>query len=208
MENKLIVPATGEKIEDPEDLSIDIVTDEKELRRECRETSGEEVERRKIVSRMKEAMNFAWVNGFGLAAIQIGMPIRMAWYRRPEYTGNRLYQGKDIVLINPVIVEKNYKIVHPREGCLSIKDKLFNTERYNEVHVTADSFSEDTRTMLKIPKGNSVIVFKGLEAIIVQHEIDHMDGILCSDRAYKKMPGRNEKCPCGSGKKYKKCCLK
>ncbi len=23
----------------------------------------------------------------------------------------------------------------------------------------------------------------------------------------EKMPGRNEKCPCGSGKKYKKCCM-
>lgn len=27
-------------------------------------------------------------------------------------------------------------------------------------------------------------------------------------RAEKQEPGRNDPCPCGSGKKYKQCCLK
>ena len=53
-----------------------------------------------------------------------------------------------------------------------------------------------------------------LEAVCVQHEIDHLNGIVCMDRkvnitivADKKI-GRNEPCPCESGKKYKKCCLR
>ena len=53
-----------------------------------------------------------------------------------------------------------------------------------------------------------------LEAVCVQHEIDHLNGVVCMDRkvnttivADKKI-GRNEPCPCESGKKYKKCCLR
>ena len=54
-----------------------------------------------------------------------------------------------------------------------------------------------------------------LEAICVQHEIDHLNGISCIDKEVKLEPivmdkkvGRNDPCPCGSGKKYKKCCLR
>ena len=54
--------------------------------------------------------------------------------------------------------------------------------------------------------------FEGFNAYIIQHEIDHLNGITCIDREYKREPlkvgtkiGRNEPCPCGSGKKYKKC---
>ena len=50
-----------------------------------------------------------------------------------------------------------------------------------------------------------------LESVCVQHEIDHLNGISCIDKAVdttirvEKKPGRNEPCHCGSGKKYKKC---
>ena len=53
-----------------------------------------------------------------------------------------------------------------------------------------------------------------LEAVCVQHEIDHLNGIVCMDRKVNttivvdKKIGRNEPCPCESGKKYKKCCLR
>jgi len=49
----------------------------------------------------------------------------------------------------------------------------------------------------------------GLEAVMVQHEIDHMNGMLCFDRGHKNKDkvGRNSLCPCGSGEKYKKCCI-
>ena len=54
---------------------------------------------------------------------------------------------------------------------------------------------------------------KLLEAVCVQHEIDHLRGMTIHDRENKLEPistvkiGRNEPCLCGSGKKYKKCCL-
>ena len=52
-----------------------------------------------------------------------------------------------------------------------------------------------------------------LESICVQHEIDHLNGITIHDRKrettvkVEKKVGRNDPCSCGSGKKYKKCCL-
>ena len=55
-------------------------------------------------------------------------------------------------------------------------------------------------------------VFQNFNAQVVQHEMDHLDGKLMIDRIFKAIPivtkkiGRNDKCPCGSGKKFKKCC--
>ena len=52
-----------------------------------------------------------------------------------------------------------------------------------------------------------------LESVCIQHEIDHLNGVVCMDRKREttivkdKKVGRNEPCPCGSGKKYKKCCI-
>jgi len=53
-----------------------------------------------------------------------------------------------------------------------------------------------------------------LESICVQHEIDHLNGIVCMDRRIdltvireEVKIGRNDPCHCGSGKKYKKCCM-
>ena len=56
--------------------------------------------------------------------------------------------------------------------------------------------------------------FTGFTAQVIQHEIDHIDGI--EEELYPKgegalhisneKVGRNDPCPCGSGKKFKKCC--
>lgn len=54
---------------------------------------------------------------------------------------------------------------------------------------------------------------KGFQAQIIQHEMNHLDGIPEIFVPYNHLikptrePSRNDKCPCGSGKKYKHCCL-
>ena len=61
---------------------------------------------------------------------------------------------------------------------------------------------------------DAIGVLRLLEAVCVQHEIDHLNGMRILDRIVdttirvEKKPGRNEPCHCGSGKKYKKCCLR
>jgi peptide deformylase len=123
--------------------------------------------------------------GIGLAAPQIGINTNIAIVRTSRHSIN---------LVNPIIVEKNKGFVNFGEGCLSLPGVAVNTQRYREVFV-----KDDLR-----PEG---FVVTGLAAIAVQHECDHLSGILITDRSVgKKKVGRNDRCPCGSGKKYKKCC--
>lgn len=56
-------------------------------------------------------------------------------------------------------------------------------------------------------------IIEEFESQIWQHEIAHLDGIKeeVVSKTFKRennKVGRNDSCPCGSGKKYKKCCLK
>lgn len=174
-----------------------IITEESVLRQKSKETSIKEVDKTLIVGHLKTAIKSAWTPGCGLAAIQIGIPLRVAWYH---------YGNDQVVMINPEITEKDFYVPFQREGCLSIPNKKYNTGRYDNIAVKADCIIND-----KVKK-DYTIVASGFEACVIQHEIDHMDGILCKDkiREYKKPfeQKRNAPCKCGSGIKYKKCCMK
>ena len=118
-------------------------------------------------------------------------------------------------LLNPKIVKKEKEIVY-KEGCLSIPDKMVRTNRYEKIWVEADNV--DDTLVFGPEKGNQVdndvLV---LEAICVQHEIDHLNGLTIFDREYipeqyrrtERKYGRNEKVIISKGKetltlKYKK----
>lgn len=144
-------------------------------------------------------------DGYGLSAIQIGIPKRVCVIKRPN---------KFIALINPEIVETKSPIVFRGEGCLSFPGIYENTNRFQEFViknqvVDGDSFREENQYFYFEPGGD-------IEGIVAQHEIDHMDGILFFQRRAEAVQpvvksekvGRNDKCPCGSGAKYKKCCGK
>ena len=150
-------------------------------------------------------------NGVGLAAIQIDIPKRVGVIK---------YYDKVLYLINAEFVEKEEEFIYFNEGCLSLPGTYFNTKRYKHYiiknqRIEGDHFEEDTLYFYysedKQESGND-----GLIAIAVQHEVDHFNGKLIYDvkdeRKIKpiertKKAGRNDKCPCGSGKKFKKCCL-
>lgn len=172
----------------PED-QIRIVTDEKILRQVSHETSFKEVLSLKLFDRLQAANEKAWTGGVGLAAIQIGVPVRCAFYKRSGQVAT--------FLINPVIRYGQNLVSHHGEGCLSIQDRRFQTWRYNKI------------VYEKLMSGKmQEYKAEGFEAFIIQHEVDHMNGILCCDRTvYPHGPKRNEICLCGSGKKYKKCCI-
>ena len=78
-----------------------------------------------------------------------------------------------------------------KEGCLSFPGKEVITCRFNEVFIKDDLHSAG-------------IIFSGMEAVAIEHEIDHLLGITMFSRQII-IPGRNEKCWCGEQKKYKKC---
>lgn len=167
-----------------------IVTLPSLLTQKSKHITSEQIRNLNLRARIEAATKKAWVPGHGLAAVQIGILLRYAWF---EYKGpnNKSY---DMELINPSIVKLSQAVILPKEGCLSIPDKWFRTMRYNHIVYTNDGLTYQA---------------SGKLAIIIQHEVDHMDGVLCSSRVIREGEkiGRNEPCPCGSEKKYKKCCL-
>jgi len=107
------------------------------------------------------------------------------------------------LMINPKIVEY-IGIKETRcEGCLTWKGRTIVAERSRAVKVTYVTEEDIEKTE----------IFKGLDAQIIQHEVNHLDGIEEKIEGYrfpepKRVEvGRNDPCPCGSGKKYKQCCL-
>ena len=103
--------------------------------------------------------------GLGLAASQVGVPLRLAVMDiRREGSGK-------IVLINPVIREIGGKQTM-EEGCLSFPDIVAPIERATDLTVEFTNLSGKR-------KGKKMT---GLAAQVVQHEIDHLDGVLLIDR--------------------------
>ena len=132
----------------------------------------------------------------GMSANQIGLPYRVAVIQ---------VKGDPIILINPEITSKENPIKATNEGCLSYPGQEKKVPRYGKIIlIHADG------TMIRDTANSSWD--ERLETIAIQHEIDHMNGITIMDSGLKpvkrqSIAGRNAPCPCGSGKKYKKCCL-
>ena len=109
------------------------------------------------------------------------------------------------VVVNPIIKELNGEPEEKREGCLTWIGSTIVADRWPEIEVSYWSTDGEYTQGL---------VIDGFEAQVWQHEVDHLNGVeenvVPGDwrtyrRAEKKV-GRNEPCPCGSGKKHKKCC--
>lgn len=172
------------------------ITDKAFLRQKCRPTTLAEVNEINLITTIKAELKTAWCPGYGLAAIQVGQPLAMCWYSFPGPAAKEGQTSKEVLLINPKIIARSVAVIMPDEGCLSIPNKRFRTLRYKVIFLKDDNM---------YPLGKELM---GLEAIICQHEIDHINGILCDQRIAPtgKKIGRNDSCLCGSGKKYKKCC--
>jgi len=126
-----------------------------------------------LIDDMAETMYQA--PGIGLAAPQVGEGRRLIVY---DTSPDRENRGKFEALINPVIVECEGEIVS-EEGCLSVVDYQADVKRYASVCVEA----LDRR-------GNSIQrECKELLAVVMQHEIDHLDGVLFIDRISKLKRG-------------------
>jgi peptide deformylase len=122
--------------------------------------------------------------GVGLSANQIGRTERACIIRFGDY---------HLDLIGPRIIDHSDNRRGSTEGCLSCPDLQTTVMRWEEIVVGADNYKQP------------LIIQNFDVSRIIQHELDHLSGILLVD--YKKI-GRNDPCPCGSKKKYKRCCGK
>ena len=106
----------------------------------------------------------------GLAAPQVGSPLRVAVMDSSRNPNTAASSGL-LVLVNPVIVDASGDSIS-REGCLSIPDFTASVRRTTRVRVRAQDRAGRPYE----------VTLDGFEAIIAQHEIDHLDGRLFLDR--------------------------
>ena len=146
---------------------LDILTyPDKRLRNKAMPVADVDEEVQNIIADMAETMYSA--PGMGLAAIQVGIDKRIIIY---DISGPE-DKPKLEVLINPEIVESEGAQLSESEGCLSVPDYRSDVKRYERVKVEAlDRNGQPVH-----------IETDGLHAIVLQHEIDHLDGILFIDK--------------------------
>ena len=105
--------------------------------------------------------------GIGLAAIQVGIPKRVIVLDIKQKEG----QKNPIYLINPEIIEKSKNNTTYEEGCLSVPGQFAEIDRPDKCHVKyLDYYGEKKE-----------IKAEGMLATCIQHEMDHLEGILFID---------------------------
>jgi len=142
---------------------------EETLRQKSREVTREELSSEKIQKFIDDMMTTMDIEGgVGLAAPQVGEHLRIIVVQT----------GRDKVeaFINPEITDRSHRKVKSEEACLSIPGVVGIVQRHKSISMKA------------LNRDGEEVIFKDINdfnAIVFQHEIDHLDGILFIDRAKK-----------------------
>jgi peptide deformylase len=131
------------------------------LKLRAREVEVFDDDLRRLVARMQSLMGDA--NGVGLAGNQVGVLQRLFVFRAGD---------EERVAVNPRIVDPSEELASDDEGCLSLQGVLVPVERHASLALEAqDADGAPYRLELE-----------GLGARVVQHELDHLDGVLILER--------------------------
>jgi len=128
---------------------------------------------KRLVRDLKDTLN-EHADGIGLAAPQIDVHSRAAVVRLgggQDDEGKRREPDPPIALIDPQIVEAGDE-KRDFDGCLSFPGLYGETVRPHHLRVTG--LDEAGHAFDR--------VFEGFDAVVVHHEIDHLDGVLFIDR--------------------------
>ena len=105
--------------------------------------------------------------GIGLAAIQVGIPKRVIVLDIDQKEGKK----KPLFFVNPEIIQKSKNLSTYEEGCLSVPGQFAEIDRPDKCHVKyLDYYGEKKE-----------INAEGMLATCIQHEMDHLEGILFID---------------------------
>lgn len=133
------------------------------LRMRAREVEDYDQDLARLAERMTRLMDDA--NGAGLAANQVGV-LRRIFVFHPDP------ESDPVAIVNPVIVERGEETLTEDEGCLSLQGVQMPVERAVSLRVEG-----------RDPEGNEVSYeLTDLGARVVQHELDHLDGVLILQR--------------------------
>ena len=120
---------------------------------------------RELMNDMLETMYAA--NGIGLAAIQIGVPKRIIVMDLSKEENKKL----PMYFVNPLIIKKNEEKKIYEEGCLSVPNQFAEIQRPSKCEIEFLDYNGDKQNLEA----------EGLLATCIQHEIDHLEGILFID---------------------------
>ena len=151
-----------------------VTTPDPVLKRKARAVSKFDKGLQTLLDDMVETMRDA--PGVGLAAPQIGLSERIIvieYYEKEALEEIEDAPKKVWAVINPEIVKASEETMIGVEGCLSIPGIVGEVERHAEVQV---------KGLNKHGKPLKVKA-KGWLARIFQHEIDHLNGVLFTERA-------------------------
>ncbi len=133
-----------------------------------------------LIEDMRDTMRAA--PGVGLAAPQIGESIQLVVIEDPPAlldslgAEERAARERDAVpfhvLINPTLTVRTEEVVHAFEGCLSFAGFTMVVPRARKMRVEA--VDENGQRFVKVAVG--------WYARILQHEVDHLRGVVCCDR--------------------------
>ena len=141
------------------------------LRKEAEDIAPDYPELKALVQNMFETNERA--DGVGLAAPQIGLPIRVVIVDlRPLAEDMPEYADFKRAYINGYIVEEEGETILMDEGCLSlpgIHEKVPRAEKVRIQYVDEDFVEHDEWV-------------EGFLARVIQHEFDHLDGKIFTDR--------------------------
>jgi len=141
------------------------------LRKQTEPVPASYPELNSLINDMYETMYHA--EGVGLAAPQIGLSIRLLVIDLAPFKEDDPELGAfKIAMINPTIIERSAEEVTAEEGCLSIPgihEMVLRAEKIKIRYQDTD-FKEYTEE------------FEGYKARVIQHEYDHLEGHLFTDR--------------------------
>ncbi len=122
-------------------------------------------EERQLMDDMLETMYYA--NGIGLAAIQIGIPKRIIVMDISK-DGNK---KEPRYFVNPIIKNKDILKSTYEEGCLSVPNQFAEIDRPKKCDIEYLDYNGEKK----------ILKAEGLLATCIQHEMDHLEGILFID---------------------------
>lgn len=135
------------------------------LRQVSRPVRGTDINIRAVVEELLRAL-YSVEHGRGISAVQIGIPVQIIVVNISRIPGN------EIIMIDPTVISISGRFVTRSEGCMSLPDYKGNLARRNKIAIKGYD-----------PDGSEFQVStKGYEANVIQHEVDHLNGILYWDR--------------------------
>jgi len=134
------------------------------LRQKSQDVEGVDDEIRRLMQDMLDTMYAA--PGIGLAAIQVGVPKRII-----VIDLSKEEEKKPLYFVNPRVILKSNSNATYEEGCLSVPGQFAEIDRPDRCHVTYLDYNGKQQELKA----------EGLLATCIQHEIDHLEGILFID---------------------------